>query len=167
MSIDTIELSTKIISDLFKNSLVEFSELEPVAKQTKTTAQLKYLGENRKNVLVVVNYSDAVHIPDKQLSFLTSLLGACKLSLADIAVFNFNRHKAKDFTMFISFFKPTVVFLFGIEPAEFGMPLLFPHFQIQKHKDSAYLFTPSLQEMEQDKSLKTRLWVCLKKIFNL
>jgi hypothetical protein len=177
MSLNSIEFSRKTFADLYKNSLVDLSDENPAVKGKDKQVQLKFLGENKKHVLVVVNYADAVHIPDMQLGFLTNLLSACKLTLADTAVFNFysfsgngNRdsdERSKQYNKVISFFKPKTVLLFGTEPVDFGMPLLFPQFQIQTHNNSTFLFTPTLQEMEHDKSLKTKLWICLKKIFSL
>ena len=167
MSLNTIEFSRRNIADLYKNNLVEFSGDNPPALLPVDPVQWKYLGENKKNVLIVINDADAVHIADKQLSFLINLLNACKLSLGDIAVLNFYPYSAKDFNNIISYFKAKSVFLFGVEPAEFGMPVLFPHFQVQSYKESTYLFSPSLRETEPDKILKSKLWVCLKKIFNL
>jgi len=167
MSLNTIEFSRRNIADLYKNNLVELDGDNPPALLPVVQVQWKFLGENKKNVLIVINDADAVHIPDKQLSFLINLLNACKLNLGDITILNFRHYSAEDFNNIISYFKPKTVFLFGVEPAEFGMPVLFPHFQVQSYKESIYLFSPSLQETEPDKILKSKLWVCLKKIFNL
>ena len=167
MSLNTIELSKRNIADLYKNTLVELSRDNPASQLPGDQVVWSYLGENRKNVLIVLKDADVVHIPDKQLSFLVNLLNACKLNLGDIAVLNFHRYSANDFDNIISYFNPKAVFLFGVEPAAFGMPVLFPQFQVQSYKEATYLFTPSLQETEPDKILKSKLWVCLKKIFNL
>jgi len=127
----------------------------------------KYLGENKKKTLVVVRNTNAVHIPDKQLSFLTKLLAACNLNLADVAVFNFQDHNASEFYEILNFFNPKVVLLFDVEPSVFGLPMIFPQFQVQGYKDAVFVSSPSLEVIEPDKSLKGKLWVCLKKIFNL
>ena len=131
------------------------------------TTGLKYLGENKKKNLVVVRNADAVHIPDKQLSFLTKLLAACNLNLADVAIFNFQDHNSSEFNEILNYFKPKVVLLFDVEPAEFGLPMIFPKFQVQGYKEAVFVSSPSLDVIEPDKSLKGKLWVCLKKIFNL
>jgi hypothetical protein len=167
MSLNNIEFSKRNIADLYKSSLVELSDDNLPVPTSLDQPQWKYLGENRKKVLIVVNYADVVHIPDRQLAFLTNLLSACKLNLGDTAVLNFYHNKAKDFNSIISYFAPKTIFLFGVEPAEFGMPMLFPQFQVQSFKESIYLFAPSLQETEPDKILKSKLWTCFKKIFNL
>ena len=167
MSLNTIKFSKNNIADLYKNTLVELGGDNSPTQSPSNQTQWKYLGENKKNALIVIKDPDAVHIPDKQLSFLINLLNACKLNLGDIAVLNFHHYSAKNFNDIIFYFKPKTVFLFGVEPAEFGMPVLFPHFQVQSYKEATYLFSPSLQDTEPDKILKSKLWVCLKKIFNL
>ena len=94
MSLNSIKFEPIDIASLYKNSLVEINAEQQVLPKTKIETEqiatgLKFLGENKKKTLVVVRNADAVHIPDKQLSFLTKLLAACSLNLADVAVFNF------------------------------------------------------------------------------
>ena len=171
MSLNSIKFDPADIALLFKNSLVEINS-EKQAPQINVSPETidvkwKYLGENKKKTLVMVRYQDAVHIPDKQLSFLTKLLGACNLNLADTAILNFHNYSLSDFDNILNHFKPKVVLLFDIEPAEFGMPMIFPQFQVQGYKDAVFVSSPSLEVIDPDKTLKGKLWVCLKKIFNL
>ena len=167
MSLNTIKFDTLAIALLFKNSLVHVSSEKPILSHVNGTSEWNYLGENKKNIVIVVNYKDAAQIPDKQLSFLTKLLGACNLNLADVAILNFHNYKSSDFDNISRYFYPKVVLLFDLEPGEFGMPMLFPQFQVQKYKDAVYVSSPSLENIEPDKTLKGQLWICLKKIFNL
>ena len=172
MSLNSIKFEPTDIASLYKNSLVEIHVEQQALSQTRIeieqiTTGLKYLGENKKKTLVVVRNTNAVHIPDKQLSFLTKLLAACNLNLADVAVFNFQDHNSSEFNEILNYFKPKVVLLFDVEPGEFGLPMIFPQFQVQGYKDAVFVSSPSLDVIEPDKSLKGKLWVCLKKIFNL
>lgn len=171
MSLNTIKFDPTEISSLYKNSLVEINS-EKAAAQPSTNsgvqaAKWKYLGENKKKTLVVVRYADTIHIPDKQLSFLIKLLAACNLNLADVAILNFQSHQSTEFNDILNFFTPKVVLLFAIEPGEFGLPMIFPQFQVQGYKDAVFVASPSLETIEPDKTLKGKLWVCLKKIFSL
>ncbi len=48
----------------------------------------------------MVNYDNAVHLPDEELNFLTNMLAACKLSLGDVAIvnkYNYKETSYKDF----------------------------------------------------------------------
>lgn len=172
MSLNSIKLEPTDIAFLFKNSLVEIDAEQQARFHTKiqpgpVDARFKYLGENKKKTLVVVCNADAVHIPDRQLSFLTKLLAACNLNLADVAVFNFQGHNSSEFNEILNFFNPRVVLLFDVEPGKFGLPMIFPQFQVQGYKDAVFVSSPALEIIEPDKSLKGKLWVCLKKIYNL
>ena len=172
MSLNSIKFEPTDIAFLFKNSLVEINAKQQVLPQTDIitepiTTGFKYLGENKKKTLVVVRNAEAVHIPDKQLSFLTKLLAACNLNLADVAIFNFQNHDAARFNDIINYFNPKAVLLFETKPNQFGMPMNFPDFQVQPHKDAVYVSSPSLETIEPNKDLKGKLWICLKKIYNL
>jgi hypothetical protein len=172
MSLNSIKFEPTDIAFLYKNSLIEINVKQEVFSQSNTSVEptisgWKYLGENKKKTLVVVRNTNAVHIPDKQLSFLTKLLAACNLNLADVAVFNFQDHNASEFYEILNFFNPKVVLLFDVDPGVFGLPMIFPQFQVQGYKDAVFVSSPSLEVIEPDKSLKGKLWVCLKKIFNL
>src|ERR1700752_2542018 len=133
MSLNSIKFETTDIALLFKNSLVEINAEQKILSQTNNDPETiapdsnrggwKYLGENKKQTLVVLRYPDTVHIPDKQLSFLTKLLAACNLSVADVAIINFEHYASIGFDKIMSHFNPTVVLLFDTKPAEFGMPM--------------------------------------------
>ena len=169
-----IKLPDSVVADLYRSSLIDMDET-PVNKalddntETRpvTDSVWKWLGENKKNVLIIVNYQDAVHLPDDDLSFLTGIIGACKLSMADVAIFNLHNHPQASYKELVAFFKSRIVLLFAVEPASFGLPMSFPHFQIQPFAGNSFLFSPSLKELENDKVLKSKLWVCLKRLFNL
>lgn len=167
MSLNTINLSKNDLALLYKKSLVEINSENSKQKAKSVSTNLKFLGENKKKVLIVVMSPEVVHIPDKQLAFLTKLLSACNLNLGDVAIINFHHYQASDYNDILNYFQPKAILLFGISPADFGMPILFPEFQVQNYKNAAYVFSPSLDTIEPDKAIKTKLWVSLKKIFSV
>ena len=169
MDLNNIKLSPTLVADLYQSSLVEMNE-QPIVSFDSTPdeqTKLKWLGENKKNVLVIVNHNDAVHLPDDDLNFLIGILGACKLGIADVAIVNLNNHKDLTYKELLAHFKSKTILLFGAEPTDLGLPLSFPNFQIQAFANSSFLSSPTLKQLEADKVLKSKLWVCLKKIFNL
>jgi hypothetical protein len=171
MELNNIQLPASVIADLYRSSLIDTNNdttetpliIQPV--NIPVTDQWKYIGENKKNILVAVNYSDIVHLPDEELGFLTGMLTACKLSLADVAIVNLVNYKEKTYKEIIAYFKSRIVFLFGTDPVDFGLPVSFPNFQLQPFANATFLFTPSLEELKKDELLKSKLWVCLRRIF--
>jgi hypothetical protein len=170
MDINHIQLPATTIVDLYRSSLIETSEVPvkitaPAA--TIATSGRKYLGENQKNILIVVDYKDTVYLPDEELGFLTSMLTACNLGLADVAIINRHTNKETGYKEAITQFNSRIVFLFGVDPVAFGLPVDFPHYQVQAFANTTFLFTPSLEERKKDNLLKSKLWVCLRKIFGI
>jgi len=174
MNLNQIQLPASVIADLYRNSLVaidaDFPVEAPVVslkKPERSSNKWKYLGENRKNILLVVNYNNTVYLPDEELSFLTNILGACKLSLADVAIVNKNNYEEVNYKELIAQFSSRIIFLFDVDPVSFGLPVTFPHFQLQPFANATFLFTPSLFDCNSDPLLKSKLWVCLRRLFNI
>lgn len=161
MGLNNIQLKPNLLADLYKNSLIETDTTALAEKK-----RLKHLGNNEKNTFVIVSYDSVPYLPDDELSFLTNVLAACKLSIADIAIIN-NRHiEPGDLKKFIDTEAKNVL-LFGVEPLSIGLPINFPAFQLQAFDNRTYIHAPTLSEIENDKKLKTRLWTSLKTLLRL
>ncbi|MEO6613190.1 MAG: hypothetical protein ABIT05_14995 [Chitinophagaceae bacterium] len=181
MDLNHIELPASVIADLYRDSLIEVNEKpandKPVKEQVVTgiveteavenTSTWKWLGNNGRHILVIVNNEESAGLPDKDLAFLTEILGACKLNLADVAIVNLHNHPGTTYKDLTAFFKSRIVLLFAVEPADFGLPMSFPAYQIQAFANNSFLFSPSLKELGNDRVEKSKLWVCLKRLFNL
>jgi hypothetical protein len=181
MGLNDLHLSPALLSRLYPSSLIntdntDIVQPDPLAKElTKTKIETekpteqawKFLGSNQQKVLIVVNYGDAVLLPDEELSFLTNMLAACKLSLGDVSIVNRNNYKGVLYKEILTHFQSKIVFLFGVEPAEFGLPVSFPHFQVQSLANTTFLYAPALEERHTDTLLKSKLWVSLRSIFGI
>ena len=181
MALNDIQLSPNIIAALYPSSLINLDKVGviPLSKQAETIVpeikiepaavetSWKFLGNNQKNILIIVNYDTAVHLPDEELNFLTNMLAACKLSLGDVAIVNRYNYKETGYKDFLAHFKSRIVFLFGLEPAIFGLPVSFPHFQVQTVANCTFLYAPALEETRNDTLLKSKLWVSLRNIFGI
>jgi hypothetical protein len=60
---------------------------------------------------------------------------------------------------------PKNIIAFGLTPKDIALPMLFPAFQIQSFENVKYTIAPLLEEIEQDKSLKMKLWGTLQQLF--
>ena len=147
-------------------SLTVTTPVESGAPEMKSPAW-KFLGEYKKSILIIVRYDNTPHLPDQQLNFLTSVLTACKLNLGDVAIFNVANGPSVLYKDLQEKFKSSFTILFGLTPEEFEMPLSFPEFQVQAFNNCTFLHTPVLETLEADKVLKSKLWVCLRKMFGV
>lgn len=190
MSLNDIQLNPQLLAGLYAKSLVGDADAVdevpaktsvpgvnkniPAAKsavtQKHTTVQqptFKSLGNNQKNVLIGVHYTDSTHLPDAQLDFLTNLLKACKLGLGDVAIINTNNYSGVDYSQILEHFKTKVVMLFGMTAQEFGFPFEIPEYQVQQFAGRTVIHSPALHGMQDNKTEKGKLWMALKKVFNL
>jgi hypothetical protein len=172
MSLQHATLPDLLITELYKNIFIINSETDQnnQLEIISATEAIKFLGDNVKKIIILVNHPSDVFLPENHLEFLTRILAACKLNIGDVAIVN-TGFKLVDIHAIKQQLQPKHIILFGIEPTELRLPLSFPHFKIQSYADSAYLSVPSLdilnKDTEEGKLLKTKLWICLKTMFEV
>ncbi len=129
-----------------------------------------YLGSNGKRIVILVKEADAVFLNEENLDFLTKILGACKLNMGDIAVVNMIQYTPL-FTEIKAELNPLVCLLFDVTATTIQLPFTIPNYQVQAYNGCQFLIAPPLgifnENTEAAKLEKTKLWVSLKKIFNL
>lgn len=168
MSLNDIQLSPIVTSALYKNSLVVISDDQK--REAVNERLYKFLGGNKKNIVLIAQSSDVVFVSEEQLAFITKLLGACKINLEDAAIIN-NAHSKVISSELKKQLSPKTLIFFGVEPTTIKLPIHFPMFKMQEFDGCTYLYVPSLEELNHDNNesrlLKSKLWVCLKNLFEL
>ncbi len=171
--------NTAILTEL-KTNLVEAETTESVEKNiisaavTDVAAKVRpakwYLGSYGKRIVILVKETDAVFLNEENLDFLTKILSACKLNMGDIAVVNMEQYTPL-FTEIKAELNPLVCLLFDVAATTIQLPFTIPNYQVQAYDGCKFLIAPPLNSFrgsEEDAKLeKTKLWVSLKKIFNL
>ena len=61
------------------------TEIDSISEDATPIGPIKFLGEHQKKILVLVQDINAVHLNERDFDLLTSILNACKLTIADIA----------------------------------------------------------------------------------
>lgn len=179
-SLNKMDLPPYLIAQLYSQVLVddnsnkiaiaqEVEEKEVKSDINITTKENAWtsLGNNQKNILISVDYRDVLHVPDAMFEFLTQLLKACRLGIADVALINRNNYDAVKHTAILDHFQSQIILLFGISTAAFGFPFNIPDYQVQHYTDQIILQAPSLDILQNDRPAKSKLWTSLKIIFNV
>ena len=151
-------LAPEAIAILFGSSLYGIEE--------KTTKPLSVLHNTTIKLIVITSVNTAIEANASQLALLNSILLACKINSQEVKLIHFNRENT-NYKELSSTFNPSFVLLFGISPAEIGLPLMFPHFQLQNFDKITYISSPALDKLENDKTLKINLWNALKQAFSI
>ena len=166
MSLDNIQLPPSVIQVLFKNFLVGLDTDESKPNQDNNN-KLSFLGDNTQNILILVNNPEFLYLSDPQMSFLTGILAACKLTIADVSILNLNKSLATNYTTINNQLDPRITLMFGVSPSMIGLPFEIPIFQVQNFTGRTYLVAPAFDELENNKILKRQLWENLKQILKL
>lgn len=152
------------------------SEVVPMAEKPLVSTTVPepgkpwYLGNNGKQITVMVKEDTVPYINDKHLQFLSNVLSACKLNVGDIALVNYTNYPL-GFDELRSKSNPKIIVAFDLSPKELKLPFTIPFYQVQDFAQCRFLFAPSLTTMEGDnataKAEKTKLWNSLKILFQL
>ena len=174
MSLQNIQLPPLVIADLYGNVLLNQNQKIPEitfipAKEKNTSESLiKYLGNNEKKISIIVHQPNDAFLADEHLQFISKMLSACKMNLGDVAIVNITKHTF-DIIELKKQLQPFKILLFGVSPMEVKLPMDFPHFKLQEYGGCTYLYGPALEELNNEsdnsKLLKSKLWICLKSMF--
>ncbi len=167
MGLDNILLIGFLRQAFFKNSLVVLEETIPKVVLNQD-GQIGFLGGNKKKIIFLVNDVQNKYLDDIQMTFLSDLLSACQLTMADIALVNFSQNNDKTYHLLDEQLgAKKKILMFGVTPQQLDLPFGIPFFQIQNFNEQSYLVCPSLQQIQQDQMLKKQLWDSLQKIFTI
>lgn len=166
MSLDDIQLVPSLAAGLYKKTLVAIDNHQSETEAPKK-GSFAVLGSNGQRVCILVNEENFPFLSDENLQFLTGILAACKLGMADVALVNAAKTAGLNYPLLNDELKPSVILFFGTDPAAAGLPLQFPHYQLQKYNSQTFLSAPSLKTLAEDKEEKKKLWLSLKTLFNV
>lgn len=141
-----------------------------VQKAVTPDAPLKYLGDHLKKIIVLVKDETAVHLNETDLGLLSSILNACKLTLADIALLNvaqqsFGMHEI------LETLPSSLIISFQVSSKDLKIKLPTTLYQPFTLGETRILFSDSLTSMQganqAAKNEKAKLWNALKMLFQL
>jgi hypothetical protein len=144
-----------------------FPAKEPLAKEPLVKEPLKYLGENKRHILLLVKDPGAVYLEEQAFNFLLSILNACGLSMEAVALVNTDKTGDRSPGNIADELDSRFVLLFGIDPGATGLPAGLPAYQVTVFGERTYLCADELASIERERTQKGRLWACLKQLFQL
>jgi len=131
---------------------------EPVPEKT-----FKFLGGNKKSVLILVNDESNDVSTEQGRELLRKIVKAVDLGTPDFAILNYSRYQGTDFAELYQFFKPVTMLSFGVEIAHLKLDLVWQN-EIITHGTTRIIFAPNLHQLDSDLTAKKLLWGNLQKI---
>jgi hypothetical protein len=121
-----------------------------------------YLGANKKNFLILVNYPSHEFIADEHLLALESILGRREHKREDVAILNLAKNNTA-FDLISTHFTPKTLLILGQESLPEGLTL--PQFnQREKQGDLHILYTFSFDAMMSNTDNKKVFWEQMKNL---
>lgn len=170
MSFDNLKLPVSVITSLYTTPV--YSMQDPQSKtlpgKINDPVPRPFLGNNDQYTTLVVSYEGEAFVPERHLAFISKMLNACKMTLADVAIVN-NKDHDLQYSELVKQLSPKQLLLFGMDPTSIGLPLSFPDLTVQSYNGCSIIHAPSLDMLNYDGEeatpLKKRLWNCLKQMF--
>jgi hypothetical protein len=153
MSLDKLKIPGLILKELYPNQLVQ-----PVGAQEETDPDTATVPNHE--VVVIVNMISAA---ERQI--LDKILQACKWPPARTTLINLGRQPLS-WQQIKQNGLPRICLLLGPDAAAIDLPVIFPPFRIQPFDTVKFVAAPGLAVIEEDRLLKSKLWLCLKELFN-
>jgi hypothetical protein len=185
MSTDKTILSSSVLVDLYKDNLVVVEDIplenkaaveqtietkKEAIKEEKWEGPIKSLGEHNKKITVIVNDPNSVHLNETDFILLTSILNACRLTIADIALINIGKQPV-GLHQILQELPSTLVLSFAVDPTQLKVKLPSTLYKVTQLGETHILFSNALSTMQgtgvEAKQEKAKLWNVLKKIFEL
>ena len=166
------ESEEKAIITAIGKEAIATTPANEVVNELKSTkpVPIKYLGDHLKKIIVLVHDNNAVHLNETDLGLLSSILNACKLTLADIALINIAQQPLALHEMLITLPSQFVI-SFDINSTQIKIKLPTTLYKPIVLGETQILFSNSLQSMQgtdQNAKLeKSKLWNALKLLFKL
>ena len=158
-NVNDIRLSPEMMAMFYGRSLVD---ILPQSSSSKSGA-IRFLGDNKKNITILVNDANYTYVGEQELTVLTKMLDACRINIGDVAIVNLATQNPSEESL-VKHLKPIKIISFGTNWDS-------AVFSIDNRNGYELLTAPPLIELLGDtansKQLKTKLWGSLKLFFGL
>ena len=161
----------EIVEAIGKEAIATTPSNEVVNEQKSTPSQpIKFLGDHLKKIVVIVHDEHAVYLNEADLGLLSSILVACKLTLADIALVNLAQQPLSLHDI-LKTLPSQYVLVFSLSGSALKIKLPATLYKPIELGETQLLFSGSLQSMQgadqNAKMEKSKLWNTLKLLFKL
>lgn len=165
MSLERLQLDPFLLAQMYHQPIIP-EEITVVPAQAKAIPEIKYLGENQKNILLLIQNEREAYLSEESFNLLTNILNACKLGMQDVALINTANYPGARLQDFLAAVPSRQVIHFAIDPSALGLPPS-QTYQVSSFNGLPVLYSDDLQLIATDKALKGRLWMGLKQLFGI
>lgn len=126
--------------------------------------EFKYLGNNKRNILILVNDEQNEVSDDAGRELLRKIVKSVNLTANDFALLNYAKYKGTGFKQLFEHFSCNLVFSFGVTPAHLSMATAHPEHSIVHEGAVRMIFSAELKTLDQNPAGKKALWGSLQNL---
>ncbi|PUZ30527.1 hypothetical protein GA0116948_101577 [Chitinophaga costaii] len=169
MSLAHIQIDPYFLAKIFTQPIIPGERpatIMPTAPPTVALPPIKFLGENQKNIALLIDNPNEVYLNDELFNLLTNILNACKLGMQDVALINLHAYPGISLEALQKAVPMQQAVFFGIDPEMLALQGI-ALYQVNQAGGSSVLYSHDLSFIAQDKVMKGRLWTGLKQLLGL
>ncbi len=148
---------------VYENKIVSSSTIQEPNEIVKNQIDFKYLGQNQKNILILVNDSSNEVSSESGRTLLRNLVNAIGINVKDFALVNYANYNLATYADFNEIFGCKIVLSFGVNAIQLNLPEQ-PLNQLVQIHDTKFVFTVNLNDLDSDQASKKILWTNLQKL---
>ena len=141
----------------------ELNNVIPVKETSTLVPNYRFLGENARKVLILVNDANNPVSSEVGTALLWKIVTAIKLTPKDCAVLNYQHHQGVSFDELTAYFQPQLLLSFGIAPGTMGLAEQQTEL-IGQQGSVKTIFSSELDALEVDIPIKKALWKNLQQL---
>lgn len=151
--------SKEEVPSLTQSSIVS----EPTIPLIKEQPEFKFLGNNNRNILILVSDEHNDVSDEKGRELLRKIVKSINLTASDFALLNYAKYKGTSYEQLKAHFSSVIVFAFGVSAEQLGLTK-HPENTVVAEGAVKLIFSSSLQKLDEDTNGKKVLWGSLKQL---
>jgi len=162
-----IERDYRFLSIFLNEPVYIVEEPEPPEEAIQDQPEIRYKGQNKQEVLVIVYDEMTEYLSEKDEALLIKILQAVRLTQDDIALVNIHslQNQVHNFTALNNISYKTLI-TFGETPEAFSFRKYLVKYQWNTDdQNRVYLQADALKDIAHDRTKKQLLWKNLQEIF--
>lgn len=136
---------------------------EPVSQPKQEAPVFKFLGKNKRNILILVNDAENEVSDEAGRELLRKIVKSVNLTANDFALLNYAGYAGADFKQLMDCFSCTLVFAFGVSPDQLSLST-HPENTIVNEGPVRLIFAAELRKLDQNPAGKKALWGSLQNL---
>lgn len=137
---------------------------DPATNSVPQVIDFKYLGKNQRNILILVNDEQNEVSDEDGRELLRKIVKSINLSANDFALLNYAKYKGIGFKQLQEHFSSTLVFSFGVSPADLALSTAHLEHAIVMESAVKMIFSAELRVLDKNPAGKKALWGSLQNL---